>query len=1209
MYGGQDTGYANDESQKPRLAVRISGVFSVSARLTPLALCVMLGVVACAPLFGHAGFLLTRGAGDSANLLFRVQQLLAAYAGGDFPARWMPDGAYGYGLPYFTYYASFSTHVAAWFKLAGFSYALAIKLAQAAAIALGAWAVYGWIDSFGSAAAGRVQARPLAAAIAYTFAPFHLVNVYARGDSLAELWALALAPLALWAAERLGQRRSFGRVAALATTVALIVCTHNVSALMILPFIGVYALARTADSGPQTADDAIKGHASTADQPSSFALRRSSLVHRLTTVVHRVSPALAALAWGVALSAFFWLPALGETGAVQLSSLTNGYFSYTGHFRSADLLQSDWIFSYNQNPFAMGLTQTCVALAGLIAFLSRRERPGWREVFILVGLAATTFLITPWSEGLYAHVPGLAYVQFPWRFLGPQSLFLASLTGWLWPAEAALEPRIDGRSLSSTGFMLVLGGALAATALIGLRLEFVPLADEEVTAARLNLFEQATSMIGNTANAEYLPVAVVPRPWTSSRLLDQGPQPVTLAGTVSGELVSRGASRQTWSLAAANAATVALPTYWWPGWTAQVDGTSVPTHAAAGLGFIAFDLPTGSHTVTLALTDTPMRATANVASVMALLLPLVVYAARLRRARRSWQMPVGVRLVVILLLAVVIVPLPGTLWQAGTWNTGPGRWDVAPGSPADAAPLNIDSVVLAFPHRDVVRFADGSELTHVGVPSERPTPGSAITVRLDWRHAAAVTATVTLWPPSAPVMPEAAPILSAVGTTNAMTQTDYVVTLPEALSPGVYWWTVELTGPDGPIASVTAGGRARGRVFLSPFIIDAATPAPDDSLVELGPLRLHALSTSLRDGGVDLGALWSATQPIGQDLALSYRLIDPLGEPISQRDGQPGGGFLPTHDWVVGQAYPETVRLALGDDPAAGSYRLDVVAYRPATLEPVGSGSTAVLIIPSVERLERVARWELAAALALEGVEWPTTVEAGTPLVFSARWLTGAPAPTDRVRWSLLAADGQEAVGGEDLLPGRAGWPASAALRDVVSLYLPPDLPAGDYALQVRAGSGKAEIVGQVAITATTRSFELPPLQRTLGAAFADEIALAGYDYPARDELTLVFRALRTPGADYKYFVHVVDPGSGALVAQVDAEPSGDAHASGSWLPGEVVIERVALDLTGVASGAYDLYVGWYDPSRPGAPRLAAVLDGTRSSDDRIKLPDMLQVP
>ena len=80
------------------------------------------------------------------------------------------DGAYGYGLPYFTYYASFSTHVAAWFKLVGFSYAAAIKLAQALALVTGAWAVYGWVSTTRLRVAGGLAAGPFVAALAYTFA-------------------------------------------------------------------------------------------------------------------------------------------------------------------------------------------------------------------------------------------------------------------------------------------------------------------------------------------------------------------------------------------------------------------------------------------------------------------------------------------------------------------------------------------------------------------------------------------------------------------------------------------------------------------------------------------------------------------------------------------------------------------------------------------------------------------------------------------------------------------------------------------------------------------------------------------------------------------------------------------------------------------------------------------------------------------------------
>ncbi len=1166
------------------------------ATAVPIGLGAALAVVACAPLFANAGFLLTRGAGDSANLLFRVHQLLAAYAGGAFPARWMPDAAYGYGLPYFTYYASFSTHVAAWFKLTGFDYPTAIKLAQVTAIAVGAWAVFGWLSAFEPKRADtswRLASRPLAGAIAYTFAPFHLVNIYARGDSLAELWALALTPLALWAVERFGAGRSLGRAAALAAVIAAVVCTHNVSALMTLPFIGAYAGLR-------------------------LALGDTS------TRVARLAQGLATAVWGLALAAFFWAPALAEADAVQLSALTNGYFSYAGHFRSADLVQLGWFFNYSGNAFAMGTAQTLAALAGLLALLIRRERLTWRHVFMLSGLVAGTFLITPAAAPLYATLPGLAYVQFPWRFLGVQALFTAALTSWLWPAGADLDLRLRPGSRVAAGCMLVLGVLLAVQALVGLRLEFVPLADEEITAGRLNLFEQATSMIGNTANAEYLPTAVDPRPWTSPALIGRAPQPVALAGTATGTRLGQTSSRQTWSVSADGPAAVALPTYWWPGWEARVDGVPVVTRAADGLGFIAFDVPDGTHTVTLALTDTPVRAAANGISLLAIaILPLLVALQR-RRNRRGGSLPAGGRAALAVLLAVVVIPLPGALVQRDAGADRSADWDVVPRAwrgleAREALPLNVDAVVPAFPHRDAVRFANGAELIGVRQTPTRPQAGANVHVQLDWRQAYPAIVTLTLWPPSAPVDDTAAPLMtvtapvSVLATAAERSRVEVDLTLPASLAPGVYWWSVDLAGDGGPAAAVTATGRGRGRVFLSPFVIDGATAAPAETLADLGPLRLHGVTARVREGRAVIDAVWSAMRPVGEDLAVSLRLFDPAGARVDQRDAQPGGGFSPTHTWVPGQALSDAVSLALPADPVAGSYRLDVVVYHPSTLEPVGTASTTVVIAPFTARAAAAPVWELSSTLGLAGVDLPASVEAGTPLAFVAHWLTGAPAPTGQARWALVAPDGREVVTLTDALPGPAGWPASAALKAQVVLAVPPDLAAGDYAVQARLGDGPIVAAGTVAVTASTRSFTLPPLQQTVGAVFGDQITLAGYDLASSGtalRLTLVFQALRAPAANYKYFVHVLEPATGAVVAQADAEPGGNLHPTSAWLAGEVVSEPVTIDLSGVAPGRYQIAVGWYDPAQGGAPRLVAVdASGARAADDRILLTDLVERP
>ena len=156
------------------------------------ALALLIAGVAAWPLWPGPGLLNTRGGGDSPFLLQRLQQLETAVLDGHFPVRWMPDANYGYGYPFYNFYAPLSLYISLAFRLLGFSYVRAIQLAQTAGFLVAAAGMFRlgrrW---WGSEMAGLVTSA------AYTLAPFHLVNVYVRGDSLAEFWAMAFYPWVL----------------------------------------------------------------------------------------------------------------------------------------------------------------------------------------------------------------------------------------------------------------------------------------------------------------------------------------------------------------------------------------------------------------------------------------------------------------------------------------------------------------------------------------------------------------------------------------------------------------------------------------------------------------------------------------------------------------------------------------------------------------------------------------------------------------------------------------------------------------------------------------------------------------------------------------------------------------------------------------------------------------------------------------------------
>ena len=107
-----------------------------------------------------------------------------------------------------------------------------------------------------------------------------------------------------------------------------------------------------------------------------------------------------------------------------------------------------------------------------------------------------------------------------------------------------------------------------------------------------------------------------------------------------------------------------------------------------------------------------------------------------------------------------------------------------------------------------------------------------------------------------------------------------------------------------------------------------------------------------------------------------------------------------------------------------------------------------------------------------------------------------------------------------------------------------------------------------------------PRPQHPIQARWAEPIELLGYDIglPTRDSLpmTLYWRAAGQIAEPYTAFVHLGQADRAQPLAQHDAPPCGGSYATQYWQVGDVVQERIAIQLSPDLSGDYSLRIGLY---------------------------------
>ncbi len=521
---------------------------------------------------------------DALEYLPRAVEFYRGLQEGEILPRWAPDLSRGYGQPFFLFNPPLVYYLTSAFHALGTSFVASLNLTCLLLLALAGLGMYLFAREVFGEEGGVV------AGVGYVLAPYTLTCLYVR-YALADFTAMSLLPWAFWGLRRwawgreggpTSMRETGGHLLVAGGATALLPLSSNPVALVVIPVLVMYVL---------------------------FLARRK----RRWRVLGR---GLLALVLGLALSAFFWLPAIIERHWVKLDNLLSGYLNYQNHFVYLhQLIYSPWGFGlslpgpYDEMSFGLGLIPlvmlgVSLVLARYLRAQLRETGEGWSHYGFFLGvLGLAVFLVTDNSLWLWNRLPLLQYLEFPWRALVLAALSTASICAF--PFLAVREER------RRRWLLLVLLGGFFLAALPYAH----PEGFHEVSDADYAPEVIASRGIEVTTTGEYEPIWALARP--------ESPAPASrlfvLAGRVRILEQSITGTSCRWLLEADGPAWLRAAVLYYPGWKLTVDGRIQSPSVQNPYGLMDFGLSAGIHRVELVFRQTALRQWATGISAAALL--------------------------------------------------------------------------------------------------------------------------------------------------------------------------------------------------------------------------------------------------------------------------------------------------------------------------------------------------------------------------------------------------------------------------------------------------------------------------------------------------------------------------------------------------------------------------------------------------------------
>lgn len=816
-------------------------------------------------------------AADSPLHLWRVFELDRMLRAGVFYPRWASDLFFGYGYPVFNFYPPLAYYLTESLHLFGLDIAVAIKFEFALTVLIAEAGMFLLSrDVFDDALSEPWQknAAGILSAVAFAYAPYFLIDVYIRG-AIAETLGLAFLPLFFWSLRRVLAKPTIAGALVGGICGALLLLSHNLTAFFAAPVLAIYVLLRIL-----------------------AAPDRSLRVKALACAV-----GVAALA--LALSAFYWLPALLELRMVYIGqpALIQPQLHKTilEHFKTIwNVVQPQFFYDYPEAAFPLGAAWVVLALVGWassLVFLGKHTRI--EMIFFGVVSFIAGFGLLDVSRPLWQSLPALWVIQFTWRL----TVFICvsgalAIGGW-----ALLLQRLPLVRFVRAGAVLALILVLILSAMWNARAKPwyapMPSASDPQVLAR---YESNSNAFGMSSENEYLPawVKLLPNPVTPNvRVLKV--TDTAFANAQPLDLQFQNIQPASWQfhVNASQAAPLTWRAFYYPDWYAWIDNQPAALRASTNLGLLTLDIPPGAHDILVTHASLPVRDVADSLTLLGLIVVTGWSIAARRRGVRGWRLPLALLGTAVLFFAVPQLVAIGA-------------------QPPPIANVNVQ--------------VDDS-LRLLGWSSERTSP-PALKLGFIWQA-------TRLMPEKLPthiqLVDAQGKVWSSLAQFARYSVGDERYWIPNELAPDIYDLFIPADLPAGQFTVQVARGDSSsvnvGTLALAHG--GAADPLPPVTApldARLGD-SIHLLGanvslTNVRAGdSVPLTLFWRTDRSWTEDLSVFVHLLDRDGKLGAQQDSLSNNGFSPTTLWAPGSVIADHHTLQLPTTLHPGHYQLVTGLY------------------------------------------------------------------------------------------------------------------------------------------------------------------------------------------------------------------------------------------------------------------------------------------